>query len=211
MRPLTANIITARNQPYDTAPMVHLLAIALNPSQTVYLTDDNQKITYGGHDYLSFPFTVGPLTQDSQGNLNTRSLGAANLTTEFTSMVRQQRGLPDALVALSLFRSGEAVLTEEYTINNITITDDAVSFTLGLDSFADKPFPRRKYNRNFCGWTYGSSECGATAGVVAALPTCSRLLNDANGCVAHGQKAVDLGSPRIHPGRFGAFPAQPKQ
>jgi phage-related protein len=153
---------------------VVLLDVRLNDSQTVYLTTNNEPITFDGRTYIPFPMGVPGDEQDANGNPGEIQIAIDNSSGAFDDFLAQNTGLTDRTVVI---REGFTHLTgtpsawkrRELTITNSVINDQAAIFSLGATPVFNIMIPSIRFEREGpCTNIYRGKRCryrGQTAAI----------------------------------------------
>lgn len=197
---LHASLRAAKNELGTTETWIFLLEITL-ATTTLRLARSLEEVDFDGNTYSPFPFQVGEITKDSDGNLIGVDLGAFDMSGVIRAAMREH-DFDGAAVLLRLVETGDLataarVLDQDFEIKDYRGDFDKVVFTLGHPDFMQRPFPGRTLMRTRCSFVYKGTEC-AYAG---ALQTCDRTLEGVNGCRAHGNETRFGGGPAIPRGR----------
>lgn len=184
---------------------VELWTIQTGASTAMYVTSNNQAVTFGGNSYKPYPMTRAEIERDSDGNISDVTVTVSNVGREITTNASALRGKS---VALNITNTNALSTSYSYTftIKDITISDVFATIHLGSVNLLTLDFPRERFMRTRCGWVFGSAGCGYDTTRSGALTTCDQTENGANGCVVHGDDEVSAGRARLHPLRFRGFP-----
>ncbi|MCC7202453.1 MAG: hypothetical protein IT393_07330 [Nitrospirae bacterium] len=199
MKIINANLITEKNKLSTSSVWLTLLQVEVSDTTTIYLVPNPQSVTFDGHTYNPFPCKIEPVRSDAKGGLNEVVVSVSNVTREISAYVEANdlRGRTVRLIGVNSANLSDPtakVFDEEYIITEIDITEQLVNFRLGHVRFLQQNFPGSRFFRDNCRWVYKSTECGYSGG----MTSCDKILEDSNGCRAHGNQS-----------RFGGFPVLP--
>lgn len=192
-RELTTNIVAAKNALSSTTPFVYLLKIQLNAAQVIYLTSNNATITYGGFDWMPFPFAVGDMTEEGGGTPGALPISASNVEKILSRFIETNRGFSGGTLTLYYYSDGEALSLGEMNIQTAAYDHESATLTAGNQNLFDQPFPRRTFSRDSCQHQYKGSLCGYSGGIL----TCDKTLLGGNGCKAHNNVTKNGSFPGI--------------
>lgn len=212
-RDLTTDLVAEKNKLHQTSPWIWLLEVEVSDTEAVRLASYQQDVTFAGDLYYAFPFVVGAIRQNAEGQTPTLNLTIPNVTREVQVVLDANAGLTRRklwvrLVHADYLADGDAKIEERLTIQQAIATDEAVSFKLGRTDLTTTQVPKRRYIRSYCTFIFTEAGCDYTSGLV---PTCDHTLNGKRGCTVHGDADVAEGLKRRHPTRFGGFPNLVKQ
>lgn len=200
-----AALQTERLRLNNDGAWVELWTIQTGTSTAMYVTSNNESVTFGGNRYDPYPMTRAEIERDSDGNISDVTVTVSNVGREITTNASALRGKS---VTLNITNTNYLSSSYSYTftIKDITLSDVFATIRLGSVNLLTLDFPRERFMRTRCGWVFGSTGCGYDTTRSGALSTCDQTLNGSNGCVAHGTDEVSAGRPRLHPLRFRGFP-----
>ncbi len=177
MKSLAAALILEKNKLSSTSPWLIFLDLDIGGT-SLYLVQNIENISFGGHDYTAFPFTLDTWTETTQGDVPQLKIQVSNVSRIIQVYAEAVVGAVDSTVTLYLVNSDN--LGEDYadlTLNfRIVKTEcDAmwVTFYLGLPSPMHMRFPRYRYFGEHCNWIFKGAECGYTG----ATTTCDRTFS----------------------------------
>jgi len=160
--------------------LIVLLQVKLNQSQTVYLTANNEPVTFDGNSYLPFPLSIPGDEQDANGNPGEIQIVIDNSTGAFDGFLAQNEGLTDRSVVVfegfsHLTGTPSAWKRRDLIITGSTITDQSASFTLGATPLFNLMIPSIRFEREGpCQNLYRGKRCryyGQTATIATASNT----------------------------------------
>lgn len=169
MKALTVALTEEKNKLAQTGAWVYLI--------TVYLTDgarhfvpNNASILFDGILYEAFGCKVGDVRGDLQGGLAEVEVAIQNVSREMSAYVELNdlRGVEVRLITVNtnqLADPNSFIDNVVYEINEISVSDDLVTFQLGHDRLLRQRAPYGRILRDNCRWVYNmppgrSPECG---------------------------------------------------
>lgn len=197
MRVLTPALTVEKNTLASTAAWLALVTMTVNATTVLRFVRNPANVVFRGDTYVAMAMEIEDVVQDTKGGLHDVSISVSNVTREVGAYVElhELRGAAVTILyvhSANLADPDAVVLEEQYEIMSIQVRGArTVTFLLGHDRINTHPFPFGRFLRDNCRWLYKSSECGYGG----ALPTCSKGMEGANGCRAHGNVP-----------RFGGFP-----
>lgn len=155
-----------------------------------YNTED---IHWNGKLYQAFPFELGEVDESTDGSDPNVELKVDNTTRVLQSRIEETNGGNGIPVILRVvnsenLQSSDPELEEHFVVQKTSVTEEAISFTLGCEYSARTRRPLNRYMKNNCPFKYKGLRCGYNG----PLASCNHSLTD---CRAHGNSV-----------RFGAFP-----
>jgi len=207
--PIPSLFVTEKNKLHSTTGWLNLLEIVIDASTSVRVVDDSSNFTWNGKTYYAASFAIGENRSSVDGSLDTIQIVASNISRELMEDVEALR-IIDAKAWMRLVHrtssSATDVLEFRMFVQEIRCTFDSIGLTMGQSDLLSKPFPLNRFSRDRCRWVYKDANCG----YVGTMLTCDLSLNGVDGCVAHGADEVANGLTKLHPNRFGGFPAIPQ-
>lgn len=195
MKSLSDNLIAEKNKIHATEPWLILLDITLDDEEvssgpTVFrFVRNNEDITYRGNIYTAFPFTLGWVASNIDGEIPRVTLKVSNVTRILAPYLNALDGGLDSTVTITLVNNG--LLAEDYSELELDFTvmgcsSDAywVTWTLGMFNPSHQRFPLFRFVANYCPYTFfndGTGECGYNGDLESCLHTYSD-------CIAHGNE-----------------------
>jgi phage-related protein len=170
------------------------LKAALSPAETVYLTDANATVAYGGNDYVPFPFKISDQVEDGNGQPGEITITTANVNREMTTLIERYRGMFGVVVTLYRMYGSTLVLSDSFKIQSSSVNDTSATFRAGNQDLFAVQVPSERFLRSRCRFRYKDPD---TCGYAGALAECDRTLWGTNGCMAHGNQANYGGTPGI--------------
>lgn len=140
----------------------------------------------GPQVYQPFNFEVGEVKMATDGSVPEVQITASNVMRVLQTVIEQYAGIVGATVFLYAVNTsnpaGEPDLTLEFTVKQTVCTAKTVQIKCGTASPLRRLFPTFKYWPNTCIWQYKS---GVGCTYAGAMPTCSKTIDGATGCIAH--------------------------
>ena len=154
-----------------------------------YNTDD---VTWNGNLYQAFPFTIGEVTENTDGSDPDVELKVDNVSQALQYAVEEANGGNGTEVILRVVNSlaletGYAEMEEFFVVTKTQVDQQYITFHLGSEYSSRTRRPLNRYMKNSCSFKYKDVRCGCTSN----YPTCDHTLTD---CRARGNSH-----------RFGAF------
>ena len=173
----------------------------------------------GAQEYTPFNFQMGDLKVNTNGSVPDCEVQASNVMRALQSTIEQYAGVVGASITLYAVSTanpaGEPDLTLSFTVKQTISDAKVVHFKLGASSPLRRLFPLYMYSPNACIWQYNSPALqaataaaiaagkplkdppGAQCGYIGAMTTCSKTIDGATGCIAHGNLIRILTFPGI--------------
>jgi len=178
-----------KNKIASTGAWLVLLEISYDET-TIRIVNNTEDIEWpagSGQIWNRFPFRMGDVSEDKQGEVPQFTLRVSNVTLTVGNYLKQYHGGTDAAVTLRVVHSDHLDETkpvvEEYFQDKKSLVDAYwVTFVLGPDHSMVRRYPPRRYLKNFCPYQFGDTECGyAGAGGPCdhTLKSCRQLGNSA--------------------------------
>jgi phage-related protein len=203
-----------KNKLDSSQPLIWLYEVQTkaDPPTMIRLTNQSLQVVYQGNAYYPAPITHGGVGANAESDLDTVQITLGNASLEVAQILESSDGLIGQLVRISvvpeslLETSGSAVSYEGNVVST-AMGAESLTITVGARNAFKAGFPPFRYTRRKCRWLFGSVECGVTlAGF--SLTECPGYTLTA--CRQVGDAEVADGRPRLHPLRFGGYPAIPK-
>lgn len=190
-------LISANQINSDTAWIALLEIVFKDGQESIKVCRNNEDISWNGHLWQAFPFTVGENKRDNKGTLSNITIEVDNSTRDLEYYLNLHAGGAGCSVILRVVRSDDLEnsvpdLEEYFSVKSTQVTESKVTFTLGNSYPPKARRPFRRYMKNNCPFKYKGLECGCTS----SLPTCNHTLPD---CRARNNSK-----------RFGGFPGIPQ-
>lgn len=161
-------------------------------------------VVFGGVTYQPFPLTRSEISQDTDGNLPSTTLGLSNVSRSPARWAQIGKGMQGRPVELHIVHSAHLdssahSIRFDFTCNSVSLTSEALALDLRSPNLFDIQVPQDRFSESRCTFVYKGPLCRYNG----SLPTCNKTLGD---CIAHGQDEISRGLPPTHPLFFGAFP-----
>lgn len=181
--PLDPLIILEKNKlATDSSWLVTLDITFTEPgTDTIYLVNNTENITYGGQEYTAFPFEIDVESQKTTGEIQSFTVRVSNITGALEPYIEAADGCIDAAVTIRYVNT--ACLTAsfadfeiDYEIVGCEIARDWVTFTLGAPNPMRRRYPMDRYIPRQCNWVrhFKDIECKYTG----ADTTCTGTYTD---------------------------------
>ena len=202
-RELHSDHKAAKNKLHDSQAWLVLYQIHVTPTQVLRLVNNEEPITYANEVYSPFPIALEQIEETSSGDLPFTTVTVANVDKTISSYLEQHGGLLDQEVVIRIVHQSNltnAVLESNFTIREVSATEESVSFRLSQHPFLEIELPHQTYYRHRCRWAFAGTECGWQSSQGGNATSCDKTLDGPNGCAAHNNKA-----------RFGGIPGIPRR
>jgi phage-related protein len=166
--------------------------------------------------FYPFPFSMGEIEADQEGNLPSIDLQVDNTSRVLMSTLHDAGGFEGNRASLVLTHASaiasppypnEQALAFRFRIAQAVASNSAIALKLESPQFFTQGIPRDRFVSKRCRWLFGSRECGYPITPFAAFTTCEKTIA---ACIARGDDEVARLLPRQHPKRFGGFPGIPQ-
>ena len=175
MKTINPTLLTELNRLEPNGSILYLVECEINPSQTIYLTDNAESVTFDGNTYETLPLYVETTYDSSTGYVTEASIrmGLAGLPT-LRQVIIENRFFVDRPVTIRMVHSahlGDPAVQDsfDFVIRGGSVSIDGASFSLGGENLYSLRAPSMKFRRNFCQWVYNSFVLNVT-GATNATP-----------------------------------------
>ena len=188
----------AKNDIASDTPFVVLLEIKLKgDDESIYICHNNEDVMWNGQLWQAFPFELGEVKEDGTGSLPSIDLSVDNTGRALDYYLNQGDGGVQSTVILRVVIPsdevpGVAEIEEIFSVEDTTVTEQYVKFSLGNAYAASSRRPVGVYKKNACPYKYKGVECACTS----ELTDCDHTLT---ACRARGNSK-----------RFGGFAGIPQ-
>lgn len=163
----------------------------------LYFARNDEDIEYQGNTYQAANFDLE--TKVESGELHDVSLSVTDYSGAVRAALELYDGGVGSRVTMIIVNSGDLhlkpELEETFDVIGASANVFTIKFSIGANDVLTRRCPRRQQLKDFCSWTYKSSDCGYTGN----LPTCAFTLTD---CKAHNNATNFSGFPGVK--SFGA-------
>jgi len=200
MRTLTPSLITEKNKLGSTSPWILLYEIQVDATPTsYYFAAYPESVDWNGVTWTPMGVRHTDFKEDAKGSIPSATLTIGDPLRIVGNTLEAGENIIGYTTKIHLVHSTyltdpSAAVTHEYEVTGATLTQDAVSLTLGLSGLIVRSFPSNRFLRDSCRWRYKSTECG----YIGALASCDKTLQGGDGCESHNNEP-----------RFGGFPSIP--
>jgi lambda family phage minor tail protein L len=213
----------------DEIPWIWLyeFEVPTNPKTRYRLTNYDRSVVFGTSDagvaltYMPFPIIHGELQESGDGDLPQIQVTVGYASLEMKAVLDEYDGLVGSPVVIRLVNlealddiGNQLRFDGNVVACKIPAGADRIAFTVASRNLIQQKIPGRRYIRNHCRFAYGGPECGydlSNPTLLAAHATCSKTIEGASGCEAHGDAEVAASLDRKHPKRFGGWPSIPRR
>lgn len=188
----------AKNDIASDTPFIVLLEIKLKgDDESIYICHNNEDVMWNGQLWQAFPFELGEVKEDGTGSLPSIDLSVDNTGRALDYYLNQGDGGVQSTVILRVVIPsdevpGVAEIEEIFSVEDTTVTEQYVKFSLGNAYPASNRRPVGVYKKNACPYKYKGVECACTS----ELTDCDHTLT---ACRARGNSK-----------RFGGFAGIPQ-
>lgn len=188
----------AKNDIASDTPFVVLLALKLKgDDESIYICHNNEDVMWNGQLWQAFPFELGEVKEDGTGSLPSIDLSVDNTGRALDYYLNQGDGGVQSTVILRVVIPsdevpGVAEIEEIFSVEDTTVTEQYIKFSLGNAYPASSRRPVGVYKKNACPYKYKGVECACTS----ELTDCDHTLT---ACRARGNSK-----------RFGGFAGIPQ-
>ena len=191
MLSLSAIARKEKNELSTDSAFIVLLDIRLG-EETVRICYNTDDVTWNGNLYQAFPFTIGEVTENTDGSDPDVELKVDNVSQALQCAVEEANGGNGTEVILRVVNSlaletDYAEMEEFFVVTKTQVDQQYITFHLGSEYSSRTRRPLNRYMKNSCSFKYKDVRCGCTSN----YPTCDHTLTD---CRARGNSH-----------RFGAF------
>ena len=219
MKTLSNAAVTEFNSLNSRRPILLLaeLDITISGTKTThYLVNNNEDIVWGSNTYSAFPFTFDVIPSKSADTLPEVNLEMMNLSgmLEYLESA-DSKGLIGYRVVLYIVYATEtagvwAINTDDlpyadyplryaYIITKTSVSKTAISMTLGVPNYFQRPFPARLYRRDWCDFAYKGDLCWMKDYTPAITDSCDHSYTNCK--LHHASQSLSYTGVR-----FGGFP-----
>ena len=202
-------------------PLVRLMELSLptSPPSMLRLANYDRDIEHGNDSaglpltWKRFPFALGELRDNRQGDLATLALNVVNVTTELMEWIDGYDGLTGQRVTIRTVHSGFPANPSRVLfaadVTGCEVDQRVAVFQLGSPKLARQVFPARRWLTQCGVLQFGDAECGysipagATNAIGGGFDFCPRSLG---ACRERGDDEEARSLTRLHPRRFDGAP-----
>jgi phage-related protein len=191
---ISASLKTVKNQLHTAGALLWLFEFTRSVGTIARYALYNESITYNGDTYTPISAKVEALVQDRQ-SIGKFRVSVSNITGTVQQFVDvgeiKGRRVTVTVVSADYLTVADHGVEMTFYCEEVTATDEAVTFTLGLGPLMQTRFPRDRFIQDRCRWAFKSTECGYTGGI----GNCSKSLKGSGGC-----------EQKQNEDRYGGFP-----
>lgn len=173
----------AKNDIASDTPFIVLLEIKLKgDDESIYICHNNEDVMWNGQLWQAFPFELGEVKEDGTGSLPSIDLSVDNTGRALDYYLNQGDGGVQSTVILRVVIPsdevpGVAEIEEIFSVEDTTVTEQYVKFSLGNAYPASSRRPVGVYKKNACPYKYKGVECACTS----ELTDCDHTLTACRG------------------------------
>lgn len=164
------SIISSLNSLEDGGVLVVCLKIEIPGTDTIYITNNNEAVTFLQNQYISFPFQISELTFGSTGEVPQWQIQIDNTTRIMEQYLQlydaylKQYGPNDNEIKTTLYvvnalDTSDSILEEVFILESFSTDSNWASFTFSAKSTFTVRYPPRRILQNFCSWKFKSTKC----------------------------------------------------
>lgn len=159
----------AKNDIASDTPFIVLLEIKLKgDDESIYICHNNEDVMWNGQLWQAFPFELGEVKEDGTGSLPSIDLSVDNTGRALDYYLNQGDGGVQSTVILRVVIPsdevpGVAEIEEIFSVEDTTVTEQYVKFSLGNAYPASSRRPVGVYKKNACPYKYKGVECACTS------------------------------------------------
>ena len=162
----------AKNDIASDTPFVILLEIKLKgDDESIYLCRNNEDVIWNRQLWQAFPFELGDIKEDGTGSLPSIDLSVDNTGRALDYYLDKGGGGVQSTVILRVVvlpdddaeATTEPEIEEVFSVNDTSVTEQFVKFTLGNAYPAQSRRPVGVYKKNACPFKYKGVECACTS------------------------------------------------
>lgn len=178
MLQLSAIAKQEKNKLSTGSAFIILLDIKLG-TDTARICYNTEDITWNGNLYQAFPFNFGEVTEETDGRSPEVPLMVDNTSQALQYAVEESNGGNGTEVILRVVNSEaldnpEPELEEKFVVTKTSVTQEYITFTLGIEYSTRTRRPLTRFMKNNCPFKYKSTRCGSTS----ELTGCNHTLTD---------------------------------
>jgi len=179
-------------------PWLTLLQFNVNDKDDtiVRVVRNNETVIYQGNEYIGFPFELGMIQQNIEGEIQSSSLSVSGVTYAFQKYIEANDGCLDATIILTIVHADNlsenyAELEQHWNVLSTHVTATDIQFTIGAPSPLLQRFPLYRFFSDMCSYkTFKGPKCGYSG----SDETCDRRWST---CRIFGNSARFGGVPGI--------------
>lgn len=189
----TASIIE-KNKVSTTGVWLQLLELDYG-DDIIRLVNNTEDITFQGHEYVAFPFSLDDQTENST-DLPNLKLSVSNVTRTIQRIAEEYKGFTGSKVTVRIINSNipdVSEIEEYFVITGAEANVNNVVFTLGTDFSFARRFPLVRIMKDFCPFTFKGVQCGYTGSATECNRTLSRCRQLGNSVRFGGEPTIPQG------------------
>ena len=135
------------------------LEFSPNASQTIYLVSNNESIVFDSKTYEPFPMDFSVIYDEDTGDVSEASLSVSNVKQYLTSHFMDNRGFTNTYCTIRRIHTEwlddpNVHDSQTFLVKESTLTEEALVFSLGNESYFQIRIPFDKFRRGYCSWRY---------------------------------------------------------
>lgn len=165
MYTLTQAAIIEKNKLGSDEVWVWLVQIPLSDSGDIRVCDYDQTLSWGGEDWLPFPFEIDVVGETQKGEIPLVNVRVSNVTRVLIPYLEQGRAGVGSTVYLRIVNTAKldgatAEIEFEFICTGCKVDAKWVTFALGAKNILRRRFPRNRVLKNFCRYKFKDARCG---------------------------------------------------
>jgi phage-related protein len=170
---LSSQTVQDKNALVTDAVFLILLKIEIPDTPTVYVTNNNESIDWNSNTYISFPFELEDINENTNSEVPEWTIKLSNANRVMERYLQEYdlylktNGIDgnEIKCTICVVNSNDLENTTPILEHNAVLSQPSTNaqwaiFKLSADSPYNKQFPPRKIMKNFCSWKFKSEQCG---------------------------------------------------
>lgn len=201
---LSSAAIVEKNALSSSGAWLILMKIVFPDTTIIRIVRNNEDITWptvGGNTWTAFPFELDDAREDGRGEHSVLTVRVGNVSRAIQAYMEADgaNGGVGATVDVYVVHSDHLDLTtaevnESFICTSAYADSEWASFDLSAPNQVYVIYPPRRFNKNFCNWSFQDAKCGYSGSTPAV------------GCIKTVAKCRFYGNARF----FGGFPGIPE-
>lgn len=199
---------TEKNSLGSNSPFLICLDIDIpSVTENVRVVNNNENVTFGGQEYIAFPFSIEEISESNSGEVSLFSLGISNVNNIIGGYIREydayvkNNGHSDITVRIMVVNhlnmdSGIPEVEHNTILLSPSINSQTATFSIGGANGYNMSIGT-PMTRNNCRFSFKSTQCGYSGTETSCNKTyarCIELNNDGRygGFPSIGNKGIDV-------------------
>jgi hypothetical protein len=177
-----ADPIFEKNRLFSAGTILTLLEVTIpGVTDPIRLVRNNQDITWNSHTWRAFPFILGDISANSNGEISPFNIQVSNVTREIQTILEDTDGADGLSIKVMLIHTdhmepAEPLWQATYANQQPSYDRQWVTFSCGLRYPASSRRPLFKYLKYTCPFVYGDIRCAVSSATKTTYPTCAKTL-----------------------------------